>query len=180
MRFVAPETLTTERLVLRPYRRDDEPAFVALVVDPEVMRFVGDGVMTDERARRVFARVFELYERGAWGVWAVEETASGGVVGSAEIKPRPTGDWEIVYLLAPPAWGKGYATELGRALVRFGLERLGLPRVAATVDEANEASVRVLGKLRMRRIGEESDEDGPYAVYAVDRESGTGLPGDTP
>jgi RimJ/RimL family protein N-acetyltransferase len=47
MPFVRPETLTTERLVLRPYRREDEEAVVALVTDPDVMRFVGDGAMTE-------------------------------------------------------------------------------------------------------------------------------------
>ena len=163
---VPPETLTTERLVLRPYRHGDEDAVVAIVTDAEVMRFVGDGVMTEERGRNVFGKVFDLYERGAWGIWAVEE--AGRIVGLAEIKPRATGDWEIVYLFGREAWGKGYATEVGRALVRFGFERLGLARVAATVDYGNAVSIRVLEKLGMRQIGEETDEFGPYAVYAVD------------
>ena len=168
--FVQPETLSTERLILRPYRREDEAAMIALVTDAEVMRFIGDGVMSEERGRRVFEKVFELYERGAWGIWAVEEAATGRLVGSAEIKPRgETGDWEIVYLLGTGAWGRGYATELGRAIVRYGFERLGLPRVTATVDYDNAVSRRVLEKLGMRQIGEESDELGPYAVYAVDR-----------
>ena len=168
--FVHPETLTTERLVLRPYRREDRDAVVALVTNPEVMRCVGDGVMTAERALRVFEKTFALYEQGAWGIWAVEEAATGRLVGAAEIKPRETGDWEIVYLFETEAWGRGYATEVGRELVRFGFERLGLARVAATVDYGNAVSRRVLEKLGMRQVGEESDELGPYAVYAVDAE----------
>ena len=166
---VTTETLTTERLVLRPYERGDEAALAALVTDPEVMRFVGDGVMTAERAKAIFEKVFELYARGAWAIWAVEEAASHRVVGSAEIKPRKTGDWEIVYILAKETWGRGYATELGRAIVRFGFERLGLERVVATVDYDNAVSIRVLEKLGMCHVGEESDEIGPYAVYAVSR-----------
>lgn len=168
MRRVEPETLRTERLVLRPYRRDDEADIVALVTDPDVMRFVGDGVMTAERGRQVFGKVFDLYERGGWGVWAVEEAATGRLVGSAEIKPRENGDWEIVYLLARAAWGRGYATEVAGELVRFGFDRLGLPRVVATVDYDNAVSIRLLGKVGMRQVAEEADEVGPYAVYAVD------------
>jgi RimJ/RimL family protein N-acetyltransferase len=168
--FVRTETLTTERLVLRPYVREDRDAVVALLTNPEVMRFIGDGVMTMERALRVFEKVFELYEQGAWGLWAVDDAATGRLVGLAELKPRKTGDWEIVYLFGADAWGKGYATEVGRALVRFGFERLGLARVAATVDYGNAVSRRVLEKLGMSQIGEESDEIGPYAVYAVDRD----------
>jgi len=166
---VEPETLTTERLVLRPYDRGDETAIVALLTDPDVMRFVGDGVFALDRAHRVFEKVFELYHRGAWGIWAVAEREGGRLVGSAEIKPRPNDDWEIVYILGKAAWGRGYATELGREIVRFGFDRLALDRVTATVDYANAVSIRVLEKLGMSQIGEESDDLGAYAVFGVDR-----------
>jgi RimJ/RimL family protein N-acetyltransferase len=169
VRRVEPETLTTERLVLRPYDRGDEDGIVALLTDPDVMQFVGDGVFAPDRAHRVFAKVFDLYRRGAWGIWAVAERDTGRLVGSAEIKPRPNDDWEIVYILGRDAWGRGYATELGRELVRFGFERLALDRVTATVDYANAVSIRVLEKLGMRQIGEESDDIGAYAVFGVDR-----------
>jgi RimJ/RimL family protein N-acetyltransferase len=166
---VEAETLTTERLVLRPDDRGDETEIVALLTDPEVMRFVGDGPFEPDRARRVFDKVFALYDRGAWGIWAVAERETGRLVGSAEIKPRPNDEWEIVYVLARSVWGRGYATELGRELVRFGFERLALDRVTATVDYANAVSIRVLEKLGMRQIGEEADEIGAYAVFGVDR-----------
>lgn len=169
MPHVTPETIETERLVLRPYREADRAYFVALATDPEVMRFVGDGPMTPERVEAVFDKVFALYEEGAWGIWAIEERASGRLVGSAEIKPRKTGDWEIVYLFDPTAWGKGYATEVARRLVDYGFERLELPRVVATVEYDNEPSLRVLRKAGMRQIAEESDEIGAYAVYGVER-----------
>lgn len=169
MRQVRSEAIATERLLLRPCRHEDEPDVVALVTDADVMRFVGDGVMTEERGRQVFNKVFELYDTGAWGIWTIEERETGGFLGTAEIKPRKTGDWEIVYVFRKEAWGRGYATEVGRALVAFGFENLGLARVAATVDYENAISIRVLEKLGMRQVDEESDEIGPYAVYAVDR-----------
>lgn len=169
MRHVRSEAIATERLRLRPCRQEDEADVVALVTDADVMRFVGDGVMTEERGRQVFRKVFELYDTGAWGIWTIEERETGGFLGTAEIKPRKTDDWEIVYVLRREAWGRGYATEVGRALVAFGFERLGLARVAATVDYDNAVSIRVLEKLGMRQVDEESDEIGAYAVYAVDR-----------
>ena len=167
MRFVESETIETARLRLRAYGPGDEPASVALMTDAEVMRHVGDGAMTPERAARVFRKIFELYETGAWGIWAIEERASGRFAGGAEIKPRTSGDWEIVYVLARDSWGKGYATEVASALVAFGLGRMKLPRVVATVAYDNAPSIRVLEKVGMRRVGEESDEIGPYAVYAT-------------
>lgn len=168
MRTITPETLRTERLILRPYDREDEPAFVAMVTDPDVMAFVGDGAMSVDRARRVFAKVFDVYVHGSWGIWVVADATTGRIVGSAEIKPRPTGDWEIVYLFDSSSWGRGFASEVGRALVRYGIERLELSRVTATVSYANASSIRVLEKLGMRQIGEETDAEGSYALYAVD------------
>lgn len=162
--------LRTARLLLRPYGPSDESDFVALATDAKVMEHVGDGPLTDERARQMFANVFTLYEQSAWGIWAVVDVTTDELVGSAELKPRPNADdWEIVYLFAERAWGRGYATEVGRALVAFGFESIGLPRVTATVDFENRTSIRVLEKLGMRFLGEERDEVGPYAVYGVDR-----------
>jgi RimJ/RimL family protein N-acetyltransferase len=166
--YVESIPLETENLRLRPYRADDEEAWVALVTDPDVMRFVGDGPATETRAREVFARVFGIYERGGWAIWAVE-TRDGRYVGSAEIKPRENCGWEIVYILAKEAWGRGYASEIARELVRFGFDALALPRVLATVDLENAVSIRVLEKAGMRKIAEETDEEGPYGVYGVDR-----------
>lgn len=33
---------------------------------------------------------------------------------------------ELIYVLTPSAWRKGYATEVGRALARHALETMGL------------------------------------------------------
>ncbi len=71
-------------------------------------------------------------------------------------------------MLHKEAWGKGYATELACELIRFGLERLGLPRVTATVDYNNKVSLRIMGKLGMRQIAEERNEQGPYGVFAIE------------
>jgi RimJ/RimL family protein N-acetyltransferase len=162
---VTSERIETSRLTLRENEPRDFDAIVALVTDPEVMRFVGDGVMTEERGRQICAKIPELYARGAWGIWTIEERATGEFLGTAEIKPRENEDWEIVYVLRRDAWGRGYATEVASALVRFGLERLGLPRVVATVIPENSASVHVLEKIGMTRI--DVDEPDPYGASAV-------------
>ena len=50
------------------------------------------------------------------------------------------------------AWGKGYATEGARALVRRGFTLGGLRRVLATTYEHNHASRRVMEKLGMTLV----------------------------
>lgn len=164
--------IETARLVFRPYEPGDEEESVAMLTDAGVMRFVGDGVLDDAAARAMFGRTFtHVYATGAFDVWAVCEKESGHVVGHAEIKPRKgADDFEIVYLLRPEAWGRGYATEIARRLVRYGFEDLGLPRVVATIDVENRASINVAEKVGMRRVGEYEDEHGTTLVYAVGRD----------
>ena len=59
-------------------------------------------------------------------------------------------DVELGYTLARAAWGRGYATEAARAVLRWAFAGLRLPRVVAVADPANTASLRVLEKLGMR------------------------------
>ena len=166
-----PSTITTERLVLRPYEPGDLEDSVALSTDPEVMRFVGDGVMTREDAAALFGKIFGVYETNAWEIWAAVSRDDGRFVGHVEIKPRKgADDHEIVYVLAPAAWGRGYATEIAAAVVRYGFDVLGYDRVSATVDSDNAPSIKILEKVGMRKIGEYADDLGTVLVYAVDRQ----------
>jgi RimJ/RimL family protein N-acetyltransferase len=57
---------------------------------------------------------------------------------------------ELGYVMHPDVWGRGYATEAARLLLRFGFEDLGLEQVVATCDPRNVASARVLEKVGMQ------------------------------
>lgn len=171
--------IETARLLFRPYTPEDLDEAVGMLTDAEVMRYVGDGVLGVEEARAMFGRTFShVYATGAFDVWAVCEKAGGPLVGHAEIKPRKgAGDFEIVYLLRREAWGRGYATEIARRLVEYGLREMNLGRVVATIDAENGASVRVAEKVGMRYESEYEDEHGTTLVYAVERdERGAGGP----
>ncbi|MFV2116278.1 GNAT family N-acetyltransferase [Micromonospora sp. LOL_025] len=162
--------LHTDRLLLEPYRPDDAEDAVSLLADPEVGRFMGDGPLSAEEAGALFGRVFtKVYANDLFDVWAVRR--DGRYVGHAEIKRTDQVDGhEIIYALAKPAWGAGLGTELARALVRYGFDTLGLPRVYATVADANHASLALLGKIGFvheRDIAE--DDGGMTRVLVVDR-----------
>ncbi|MFG3419314.1 GNAT family N-acetyltransferase [Micromonospora sp. NPDC047730] len=163
-------TLQTDRLLLEPYGPDDAEDFVALFTDPEVGRFMGDGPMAAEAAGALFGRVFtKVYAADLFDVWAVRR--EGRYVGHAEIKRTDQVDGhELVYALAKPAWGAGLGTELARALVRYGFDTLGLPRVYATVADANHASLALLGKLGFVHERDIAEDDGSVTrVLAVGR-----------
>ena len=64
------------------------------------------------------------------------------------------------FRLEPAAWGLGYASELGLELLRHAFDELNLTEMFALVRPANSASIRVLEKIGMHRIGALDDVTG--------------------
>ncbi len=164
--------LETERLVVRRWAPDDAEVAFAIYGNPEVMRYVGTGHAhpSVEHTQAVLARVIARYaEQPGLGFWAVDEKASGRLVGGAALLPLP-GDAdappeiEVAYHLAHVAWGQGYATEIARACVRYGFERLGLKRIIGLVYPENAASRRVLEKAGLAWEGRDH-----YFGHELDR-----------
>ncbi|WP_237502540.1 GNAT family N-acetyltransferase [Streptomyces sp. SID8374] len=152
--------LRTDRLLLTPYTPADEEEFVALFQDVSVSRWMGDGPSTEAEDRALFGRIFtEVYAGNRFEVWAVE--ADGELVGHAEIKPtEASGGHEIIYALAPRAWGRGLGTELALALLGHGFDTLGLTEVHATVAAGNGASLAVLGRIGFVHVRDIQEDDG--------------------
>jgi RimJ/RimL family protein N-acetyltransferase len=66
----------------------------------------------------------------------------------------PTRDVEVGWHLRVDRWGRGYATEAGRAIIAYALEIARLPEVLAVVYRENEASLRVCARLGMEHVGQ--------------------------
>ncbi|MFE4328952.1 GNAT family N-acetyltransferase [Streptomyces sp. NPDC056831] len=155
-------TLHAGRLLLEPYAPADEDGFVALFQDARVSRWMGDGPCTEAEDRALFGRVFsKVYAQELFDVWAVRQ--GGRLIGHAEIKPSPSPDvdgHEIVYALAPDAWGQGFGTEIAQTLTSYGFDVLGLTEVHATVAAENAASLALLGRIGFRHVRDTVEEDG--------------------
>ncbi|MDQ4128815.1 MAG: GNAT family N-acetyltransferase [Actinomycetota bacterium] len=150
--------LETERLVLRRFTEADADDLIDLDGDPEVMRFITGGESTPRDVIRdeTLPRFLQAYERfEGFGVWAAIERRTGGFVGWFEFYPRKDGgpeEVELGYRLRKSAWGKGYATEGSRALIRKGFTELGVRRVVAETMVVNAASRRVMEKAGLRYV----------------------------
>ncbi len=156
--MAVPE-LPTERLLLRAFRPADRAPFAALNADHEVVRWVGPGTPLSRATSDALVDRFEedWLTRG-FGLWAVEERAGGTFVGFAGLAvpwflPAVLPAVEVGWRLARGAWGRGYATEAGAAVLRHAFGERRLAEVVATIFPENARSVRVAEKLGLRLTG---------------------------
>jgi RimJ/RimL family protein N-acetyltransferase len=150
--------LETDRLVLRQFTAADLDNLVELDSDPDVMRYITGGRPTPREQVRdeVLPAFLAYYERFAgYGFWAAVEKATGQFLGWFHLRP-PEGanpdEPELGYRLLRSAWGKGYATEGSRALIRKAFTELGARRVYAETMAVNRGSWRVMEKVGMRLV----------------------------
>ena len=118
-------TITTDRLVLRRWRDEDREPFAALNADPDVMRYFPRPLARQESDGLV-ERIEARFEALGIGLWAVERREDGRFLGFTGLAPATfeapfTPAIEVGWRYARSAWGHGYATEAGRAALRFRL-----------------------------------------------------------
>ncbi len=160
----SPVFLETDRLRLRPFTAADAPHLLALDNDPEVMRYINGGrpVGADDIRERSLPRLLHDHPcTGTRGFWAAEEKAAGTFLGWFELRPLADHDPAVVelgYRLNRASWGRGYATEGARALIRKGFTDLGAERVTANTMAVNAASRRVMEKAGLTFLRAYTDE----------------------
>jgi ribosomal-protein-alanine N-acetyltransferase len=148
--------LITERLELRRFGGADLGPLLVAFGDVEVMRFVGTErrPLTGDGVKVLMRTADGHWADHGFGLLAIVDRAAGRVVGEAGLQVLEGGpDVELGYTLSHAAWGRGFATEAARAVLHWAFAGLGLERVVAVADPANAASLRVLDKLGMRRLG---------------------------
>ena len=166
-----PIELTTARLVLRRWREDDVSALAAILMHPDVAAWLSDR-STDDVAMTI-ARYEHSWETLGYGRFAVEDRETGALLGRAGLmhqdawQATPEKD-EIGWAIDPARWGEGLATEAADAAMRDGFERVGLPRVVSFALPENLASLRVMEKCGMTRMGTAAWAGRPHVWYALD------------
>ncbi|MBO3744237.1 GNAT family N-acetyltransferase [Actinoplanes flavus] len=155
-------TITSGRLLLRPWHDDDADFLLDLESRWEVVRFLGphSAIMRTRRDALASIRRRRAVDHPVHGIWLI--TAAGGVpVGNLLLKPIPLSagessggpdEVEIGWHLHPEVWGQGYATEAAEAVLRDAFGR-GLARVVAVTDPDNHASQAVCRRLGMTAAG---------------------------
>jgi RimJ/RimL family protein N-acetyltransferase len=180
---MTPITLSTPRLILRPWRDEDADAFAAMFDDPAVMEFL---MPQPDRAGidAIISRVRGHFDEHGFGWWAAELKQAGAFIGFIGLSYIPfeahfTPAVEVGWRLASAHWGRGYATEGAKAALEAAFTQLGLTEIVSITVPANTRSRRV-----MERIGMTHDPAGDFdhprlpeghalrrhVLYRVDRE----------
>jgi ribosomal-protein-alanine N-acetyltransferase len=165
---VSGRVVETERLLVRPIEPDDVEALAALWCDPQATAYMGGPRPLDE-VTRALREDLPPAEPPRFNLWPTIEKASGRIVGHCGLLEKEVAGRaaiELVYVLAPWAWGRGYATEAGRAIRDHAVTGLRCGRLMALIHPGNAASERVAAKLGFRCEGDVERPHGSLRLYA--------------
>lgn len=158
-----PETrrIETHRLLLRPWRLDDDVAACAIYGTQDVARWLSPALpeITGPSDMRRLLGVWTVESDAAGlplGRWAVTHKQSDQVIGGVALLPLPPerSDLEIGWQVAPAMWGHGYGAEAGHAVAHQAFEKAGLSEVLAVMRPGNHRAVATARRVGMEWIGE--------------------------
>lgn len=154
-------TLSTERLVLRPWREDDAASLYEYAKDPQVGPIAGWPVHPDVEFSR---KAITDYLSGE-GIFAVTLKGTDEAIGSVGILVGKKSNLEIAdnegeigYWIGVPFWGQGLIPEAMREVIRYGFEDLGLKTIWCGFFEENTKSKRVQEKCGFQYHHTEKDK----------------------
>ena len=148
--------LTTQRLIIREPRIGDAELLMPMFGDPVAMRYIGNGAPRDlETVRESIRKRIAYFAKVGTTLFTVVLQETGEVIGDCGIFPY---NWEgpeieLAYRYRQTAWGKGYASEAGRAVIDAAWRDTDIQELLGVTDLRNHASQRVLAKLGFTDLG---------------------------
>jgi len=152
------KTIETERLILRRFEYSDIDSMLRnWIADEQTQWDYGEPFYPSAAdVRNLFdTKYIVSYSREDYYRWAVIEKASDECIGQiAYFKvDSDNRQSEIEYVIGPAFQGKGYATEMTKAVIRFGFEEINFHRIEIDCRTANAASRRVIEKCGLTYEG---------------------------
>ena len=165
---MGPIVIETERLLAREWTAEDVEGVFALASDPDVARFLGTWSEDARADAEDFVQRQMIMQSGwGWCRWALQlrdpEPGLTGVVGFSGPGCTFAPDIELGWTLRKELWGRGLATEIGRAAVEYCFAVVGFPRLISCVDPDNTASLRVAKKVGFAPL-DEIEHDGATVI----------------
>jgi len=151
--------IETERLLLRELLLSDVEGMFELDSNPNVHIYLGNKpVITIEESKAQIENIQQQYQNLGIGRWAVVLKETNEFIGWSGIKfitneiNNHQNFYEIGYRFIEKHWGKGYATEAGKAFIDYAFSEMKVKAVYAYADEGNENSRKILEKLGLHYV----------------------------
>ena len=128
--------------------------------DPEVHKYLGNKpVKQIEESQKILESFINQYQERGVGRWAAIEKDSGNFIGWSGLRLNTeynmngfTKYYDVGYRFIKRYWGKGYATESGKASINYAFNVLKLPELYATTEIGNLASHNALLKIGLKYV----------------------------
>jgi RimJ/RimL family protein N-acetyltransferase len=163
--------LETERLRLRPWRKDDFRPYHTLLQHPEVHRHFGPEPMGAEECWRRLLAAVGGWQFNGFGTWAAERREDGKLVGSVgiftawrDLQPEFGEEPEMGWIFAAETHGLGMASEACRAVIDWTEANLPPTPIWAIIAPANVPSLKLAAKLGFERLHETPYHSDPTVV----------------
>lgn len=147
------DSIETDRLVLRRFRRNDLDELAEVLGNPEVMRFSLSGPYSRRKSEEFIEGCVSVYDHRGVGLFAMVAKERQNVIGYCGfyfLTIDSQEEIEIGYRLHPTYWNRGLATEAAKATQNLGFDRLDFNRMISIIEPENIASVRVAEKIGMK------------------------------
>ncbi|MBO9129104.1 GNAT family N-acetyltransferase [Bacillus sp. 165] len=163
--------LQTERLVLRKFTDEDAEKLYHLLSDKDVMTYY-PSTLTKEEANKWLDNILVEYEKYGvswWPVYTKEENAFAGQAGLLYRNFDGRNTYLLSYMLHKEYWGKGYATEISKSIIEYGLHELHIKRIDCPIRLVNTPSIRVAERLELHFSGRTDYKGYEHNIYWIDR-----------
>lgn len=161
----------TSRLLLRPPQTSDVQTMMEIHQDPDVIRYLGTGVPGGLAVawRNVAMMIGHWHMRG-YGPWIITSKASGEILGRAGLWHADGGPGiELGWMVRRSEWGRGIATEAGRAALLWAWEHIQTDHIISVIHASNAPSIRIAEKLGQRLEVTEKVDGADVHTYGVHR-----------
>ena len=162
--------LETDRLLLRPFCKSDLDDLALFSSDEETMRFVS-APLTREQVAGVIDWFMGEWNRLGYGWFAVMEKPANRLIGQCGLQSMEgsveSTDAELAFVIDRKKWGRGYAVEAAREVIKFGFGPGGLQRIVAVTLAENLPPQQILSQLGFRRVDINSMHEPELTYYEL-------------
>ncbi len=141
----------TDRLIIREFEEDDLISLYKIESNTKIIKYIPwNKLSTLDDCKRQIKKYISNYKKNKLNSWAIVEKENNQVIGITQlVYSKKVKGVEIGTKILPEYWNKGYASELTDALVKYGLNKLGIDEIFAVTDINNASAIKSLINMGM-------------------------------